>query len=362
MATSDGPEVPARAVRLYAGTYASDGGAGLASVSYTADAGWTAGASYKGARNASFGVYSPRFGLHYLVDEQSDGAVGAYRETTEGWRAIARVGTDGAEPCYLALDREEKWLAVANYGSGSIALFALGPESGAPSETPILQRNEGSGPVADRQDGPHAHCALFGPDGRWLYHVDLGTDEVLAHPFDHDRGSLGERILAYRAPAGAGPRHIVFHPHLPIALLVCELAATLTVLRVGDGTLAAQRTVSTAPADFAGDNLGGHLALNTAGDRVYVTNRGHDSIAVFALDDAGDLDLLQHVPSGGASPRFFLFLEAERLLVLANEEGGNLRAFAIADDGKLSPLPGDLALPGAVFIAVARGPAPDPGD
>jgi 6-phosphogluconolactonase len=341
-------------VRLHVGTYDKAGGAGLVAVNYGPEGGWTIGSTYDGARNASFGVYSPRFGLHYFVDEQAEGAVGAHREAEAGWVRVAWSKTGGAEPCYVSLDPAEKYLAVANYASGSVALFALDPATGIPREPPTTRQNHGAGPVTDRQDGPHAHCALFSRDGRWLYHVDLGTDQVLAYPLTVENGSLGEPIIAYQAPRGAGPRHLVFHPRLPIAFLVSELAGTLTMLEVGDGSFAERQTVTTAPADYSGENLGGHLALNEAGDRIYVTNRGHDSIAVFALGDAG-MTLLQHVSSGGASPRFFLLMEAERLLVLANEESGNLTAFRVESDGLLLPLAGDLPLPGAVFLTKATG-------
>jgi 6-phosphogluconolactonase len=340
-------------VRLHVGTYDKAGGGGLVAVSYSMERGWAAGEVYGGARNASFGVYSPRFDLHYFVDEQANGAVGAHRETGAGWTCLASSKTNGAEPCYASLDSAQEYLAVANYGSGSVALFALNPRTGIPCEPPTVRQNHGAGPVADRQDGPHAHCAVFGRDGRWLYHCDLGTDQVLAYPLAAANGALGEPVIAHRAPRGAGPRHLVFHPRLPMAFLVSELAGTLTMLETGNRSLAERQTVITAPADYMGENLGGHLALNAEGDRIYVTNRGHDSIAVFALDDAR-MTLLQHVPSGGASPRFFLLMEPERLLVLANEENGNLTAFRIESDGRLLPLPGDFPLPGAVFLTEAR--------
>lgn len=253
----------------------------------------------------------------------------------------------------MALDADEGCLAVANYASGSVALFRLDERTGLPIEPPILRRNHGKGPVEGRQDGPHAHCACFGPDRRWLFQADLGTDEVLAYAVDAATGSLGERRVAFRAPAGSGPRHLVFHPVLPLALLVSELASTLTVLEVGEGILSARRTVSTLPPGFSGESLGGHLSLNSAGDRVYVTNRGHDSIAIFAWDASGALELLQHAPSGGRSPRSFVLLEAERLLLLVNEEGGEISVFNVRDDGALSPVDAGLVVPGAAFLFVA---------
>lgn len=110
----------------------------------------------------------------------------------------------------------------------------------------------------------------------------------------------------------SGPRHLLFHPHRPIALLICELATTLSLTEVADGTLSILQAASTLPSGFAGESLGGHIALNEEGVRVYVSNRGHDSISVFELDEARGPTLIQNVESGGTSPRYFLFLEAQR--------------------------------------------------
>ncbi|MBC7160317.1 MAG: lactonase family protein [Porphyrobacter sp.] len=340
-------------LRVLVGTYARNGGAGLHALRACEAGGWVVADTYSGAKNASFGTYSARHDLYYFVDEQAEGALGAFRDTTRGWEQAGRVPAHGGEPCYVALNGDQSLLAVANYGSGSIALYRIDEATGLPLEPAVTRGNAGSGPVADRQDGPHAHCVCFSPDQRWLYHVDLGTDQVLAHALDAASGSLEEQSIAYHAPSGSGPRHLLFHPVLPLAVLVSELASTLTVLQVEDGRLIERQSISTLPPGFAGDSLGGHLAVDAAGERVYVTNRGHDSLAVFAWDATGRLELLQHVPSGGASPRCFVLLEAARQLLLANEEGGTITAFGIGADGTLSPLDTDIDLPGAAFLLVA---------
>jgi 6-phosphogluconolactonase len=338
---------------LYLGTYANNGGAGLHPLRAGADGSLTLAPPSPAAANASFGTYSAAHDLYYLVDEQADGTVNVLRRDGGGWQTIARLATGGAEPCYVALDHDQRWLGIANYGSGSIALFRLDERTGIPIAPASVRGNRGSGPVADRQDGPHAHCVCFDRNRRWLYHADLGTDQIIAHPFDVESGFAGEPAVAFQAPPGTGPRHIVFHPILPLALLASELASTLTVLRASGATWSVAQTVSTLPAGFAGDSLAGHLSLNAAGERVYVTNRGHDSVAVFGWDTAGTLHPMQHMPSGGASPRAFVLLEAERRLILANEQGCNVTAFALLPDGTLAPQDGEVAAPGAVFLMVA---------
>lgn len=339
--------------RLFVGTYVRNGGEGLRTVTRDAAGAWSLGPAFAHAANASFGTYAARHQLYYFVDEQA-GALNVLRED-DGWERLARISTMGEQPCYVALSADQDWLAVANYGSGSIALYRLDPVTGLPLDAPDLRQHSGSGRVAGRQDGPHAHCVCFSPDQKWLYHVDLGTDEVLAYPFDAASRWIGRATRAYAAPAGSGPRHLAFHPRVPFALLVSELASTITLMEVGSGPLIPRETLSTLPLDFEGESLGGHVSINAAGDRVYVTNRGHDSIAVFAMAD-GVLELLQHVPSGGASPRAFVLLEAERQLVLANEESGNLTFFDVKKDGTLSRA-GDLPLPGAAFLLTEAAPS-----
>lgn len=331
---------------VHVGTYSKAGGAGLYPL-IEGDDGWSLGSAHGAAPNASFGVYSPRFGLHYLVDEREEGMLRVLRHEGAGWQPLARLPTLGALPCYVSLNKDQSWLAVANYGSGSIALFRLDPETGLPGDG-RLHSNKGHGPDAERQDGPHAHCAIFSPDGKWLYQTDLGTDQILAFPFESAHGASAPQI-AYAAPAGSGPRHLVFHPHRPLAFLISELASSLTVLEVGDGTLTPSQSLSTLPGECDGQNLGGHLGINAAGDRIYVTNRGHDSIATFGFGEASGLTRLGSIASGGASPRFFLLLESERRLLVANEEGASVTIFEIRADGTLLQC-GEVAVPGPAFL------------
>ena len=149
---------------LAIGTYAGGGGGGV----YALVDGWTLGDVYPAAANASFGAYSPRFGLHYLVDERDAGAIGVHRHGVAGWEWLARVAVGGAAPCHVALNHAQTALAVANYASGSVALFRL-DAAGLPVEPPAIHANTGRGPNAARQEGPHAHWVGFSPDGRWLY-------------------------------------------------------------------------------------------------------------------------------------------------------------------------------------------------
>lgn len=333
------------AIRLFIGTYAQSGGKGL----YTllVDNSLELGSPFSPAQNCSFAAWSAETRLAYLVDEQKLGLLHICQLEAEGWRAVGRYPSGGAEPCYVALDQSATRAALTNYADGSIALFALDGATGQPVGKPQIWQGSGSGPVADRQDGPHLHCAIF--DRQWLYAVDLGSDRIFAFDLERDP-ALQDPIVAFSAARGTGPRHLVLHPHLPCAYLVSELASTISVLdRVGPRFFL-RGSHATQPASFVQDNLGGHLTINRRGDRLYVSNRGHDSIAVFAVSPSGELELLQHAPSGGAHPRSMILLEDEGVFLVANEKGQNVAMTDLGADGRLGEVRHQLAVPGAAFL------------
>ncbi|MBJ6123701.1 lactonase family protein [Sphingomonas mollis] len=336
------------ALHLVVGTWSDVGGRGLYDVRLV-DGAWVVGDAFADAANASFGVHAPRHGLHYIVDEHA-GAIGVFQHDGRDWRRITTVDAWGTAPCHLALNGDRTLLAVANYGSGSVSLFRLNERDGLPEGDVQTHVHRGSGPDAGRQEGPHAHWVGFAADGRWLYRTDLGTDQVLAFPVDR-RGVMGPPVVAFVAAAGAGPRHLAMHPRIGgIAYLVSELANSLTVLAGANGTFHERRTLSTLPDGWIGQSAVAHIAIDRAGERLYVSNRGHDGIAFFALDVDGMPTLVQHVPVGGASPRFFLLVEDHRLVAVANERDGTLTMLTIAADGRLVPTGVSLPIPGAAFV------------
>jgi 6-phosphogluconolactonase len=333
---------------LFVGTSSADQGRGLVRLSYNPITDrLLAGAPVETIRDASFAAYSRRFGLHYILDEQAEGIIGVYRAAGSDWTKIGEASSHGDGPTYVSLDKTEHSLAVANYNSGSIAFYKL-DANGMPRE-PDVRQDSGHGPVADRQAGPHAHWARFSPDQRFLYTIDLGSDQVLAYPFDAQNRAIGAVQTAFQAPPGSGPRHMAFHPHLPLCYLASELANTLTVLhRSPSGDLAPLQTLSTLPADFTAHNQVAHIDINRGGTRLYVSNRGHNSIAVFALGKSGQAKLIQHASTQGDWPRFFLLLDHR--LIVANERSGDLAVFKLAADGTLHATPSKLPVTGALFI------------
>ena len=323
---------------LFVGTYAAQGGAGLVPLIHDdARNVWSAGEPVPHIRGASFGVVDGARAL--FVDEESNRL--ALFDPTADMRLLASCASGGEAPCHVAVDRQGEWAAVANYGSGTVALFQLGKQLRGPI---ARHQNEGSGPDPNRQEGPHAHWVGFTPDGSRLLCVDLGCDRVLSFKVDRERGALKAPTNFYCAPAGSGPRHLAFHPELPLAYLVSELAATLTVLHLEPAEVRAGM-VRPLPSD--GETLGGAIAIDPAGTRLYATSRGHDSIATYALNEAGELVPIATVSSGGASPRH-LCLTPQHLLC-ANEGGGSVTIFTLDESGRPAE-PQVLDLPGAAFV------------
>lgn len=336
----------AAAPTLIGGTYANEGGPGLVSLQVGAH-GITAGAAIARIGNASFGVKSARNRLRYLVDEQTHGGLGVY---DGAFRQLAERPTLGADPCHAALSPDGTMLAVANYSSGSVALWRL-DRAGLPRGDARLVQHEGRGPNSERQAGPHAHWVGFAAGGKLLHSVDLGADAIFAHHLDAATGTVTHTSIAYRAVAGSGPRHLAHHPRLPIAYLVAELANSVTILRSqADGTFAAHGMVSTLPAAFHGDSAAAHIALNRAGTRLYVSNRGHNSIAIFAIGAEGGLQLLQHIDCGGNWPRLFVLLEDQGMMLVANQRSGTISRLNIMADGRLATTNQRAKVSGIAFI------------
>lgn len=331
-------------IHLIAGGYAELGAKGLYPLTL-GEQSLRVGAPLAPLVNVSAGL--PVTEDRWLLVDECDGRL-LLVDAGRNWQVLATRPSGGVAPCHLAADGD--LVAAANYESGTVALFRLATDTQAVIDPIDGHHGEGSGPEPDRQKGPHAHWVGFRPGDR-LYAVDLGTDHILLFDFDRSAASLGAPRTAFVAPPGSGPRRLVFHPDRPVAYLVSELASSLTVLNVIDnGTMQAEQIVSTRAADADGDNLGGAIVLSDDGARLYVSNRGDDNIAAFAILPEGGVRLLGHAPSGGSSPRFLL-LAANSLLV-AHEKAGGVTVLALDDTGLPHPTRLRADVPGAAFLGV----------
>ena len=328
---------------LWVGTYTEKGGRGLYPLEHSNGA-LTLAAPETLITNASFAFWSPSTRTAYFVDEQDEGRVAAWSLVDSTWEPRGTQRTGGSQPCYLSLHPDRTLLAAANYGDGSLALIELDPASGRIGDLADLVRMAGKGPNPERQDGPHAHCALFDERGELLFHVDLGLDRVFCHRVEG--GRLRDAEVAFEAPPGSGPRHLALHPDGRHALLLTELSGELILLERRGAELELLHSTKTLPEPHEG-NLGGHLAVTPDG-RVFVTNRGHDSLVSFSLAH-GRLERCGWVHTGAASPRHFHLSGGD--VLVAHEEGGGVSRVPVPTAGTSGSGPAQLVpVPGAAFI------------
>jgi len=290
---------------------------------------WSVG----GIWNPSYLAVHPAREHLFAVSEtglRSDGAPGgvhAYRiEREEGLFGLVPLNqrsSGGDHPCHLSIDAGGSWLAVSNYGSGDVAVFPIEPDGGL-GEMAAAVRHAGSGPRADRQEGPHAHSAIFAADGRFLLVADLGIDQIVIYGFDAGDGSLVRHGGVATAP-GAGPRHMAFHPDGNHLMVVNELDSSVTLYRydAGAGSLSELQTLSTVPTRV-GANTAADIQVSRLGTHAYVSNRGHNSVAVFAFDPEQGLNRTAVRSSGGEWPRGLGLAPGGRHLVAANRRSNDV--------------------------------------
>ncbi len=274
------------------------------------------------------------------------GSVSAYAidPVTHALALLNRQPSRGGFACHLSLDATGRCAIVANYGSGSVAAFPIeaGGRLGALSD---FVQHAGSGPNSERQQGPHAHQAMLAPDNRFVFVNDLGTDQVMVYALDAARGKLTPAGSARLHP-GAGPRHLDFHPNGRFAYVINELDATLAAFAydAASGALAHIHTVSTLPPGATAPPSCADVHVHPNGRFVYGSNRNHDSIAIFAIDQAtGRLTPIGHEPTQGEQPRNFALTPDGRFLLAENQDSDTIVSFHIdLDRGTLSPT-GDVA-------------------
>ena len=299
--------------------------------------------------NPSFLVIDPSQRYLLAVSESGDfqgqasGAVSSYRiEAATG--ALALINSQpsgGTGPCYLSVSPNGKWVFVANYGGGSVAVLPLG-EDGRLGQPVSVVQHHGSGADPARQEGPHAHAIQMAPGAQNLVlAADLGLDQVLIYDFDPVRGSLTPHTPpALGLPPGSGPRHFSFHPSLPFLYLVSELTSRVTVFKfdASAGTFQEIQSLPLLPDGYSGRNTSADIHISPDGKTLYASNRGDDSLASFHIDpSSGQLAALAHTPSGGKTPRNFAIDPSGSYLLAANQDSGSLATFRIdPSNGKLT--------------------------
>lgn len=313
--------------------------------------------------NPSYLALHPNGRVLYSVNEVSemDGvASGAVRAFT-----IAAGSGDltflnehwsvGAAPCYVSTDRKGRALLVANYVSGTVAILPIDAVDGSLTRATHAVQHTGSGPVTARQKSAHAHYIMPHPNNRFVLAADLGVDRVIVYRYEEARTTLvhidaSDVVLN----PGTGPRHLAFHPTLPLVFVAGELNSTITMCRCDPetGALSVVQTLSTLPSTHTGDNFPADIHVAPDGRTVYLSNRGHNSVAVFSIPPAtGRMALVQHVSTGGDWPRNFTIDPTGRWVLVANQRSGSIVVFERnAGNGRLTPTAHRIDLPSPVCL------------
>ncbi|WP_276498917.1 lactonase family protein [Pontibacter litorisediminis] len=334
--TTETPEPETmKTTMLYVGTYAKPDDESIHLYSLNPETGELMRVSgFKAGENPSYLALDGNY--LYAVNETQEfegrksGAVSAFAVEEDGKKLslLNRMPSEGGAPCYISV--VDNTVLVANYVGGNVAALPL-QENGQLGQPSMVQHN-GAGPNKERQQGPHAHFIAPSPDGKYSFAVDLGTDKVLGYKVENGKLVQNSPEEAYASKPGSGPRHMAFHPNGKHAYLVHELNSTMTALAydAGKGTFTEIQTVTTLPADYEEDNYPAAVKVSPDGKFLYGSNRGHNSVVVYAIEEGtGRLTLVQHVSTGGDWPRDFAIDPSGSILLVANERSNNITSFKI---------------------------------
>ncbi|HEX5789554.1 MAG TPA: lactonase family protein [Luteolibacter sp.] len=350
-------------LRFHIGTYSSRGSEGIYRATLDPQSGALSAPELAAkARNANWLTWHPGGKALYAVgqaadagDGKSGGEVVAYQVAADGsLQAFSRQATGMGTPCHLGVDPGCSMLIAANYGEGAVLTFPLLEQGGI---GPLAQtvKHEGRGPHA-RQQAPHAHGVTFDPLGKaHVFVPDLGIDRIVGYRLLTATARIeAVESATAQSPPGAGPRHLTFHPKGRFAYAVNELDATVTQFEWNPATssLKPLRTVRSLPEEVTLPNTSAEILVHPTGRFLYVSNRGHDSIAVLTLDDtSGAPTLIQNVPSGGKVPRNFAIDPHGRFLVCANQDSDSIISLKIDPaSGRLEATGHSIAVPAPVRI------------
>lgn len=297
------------------------------------------------------------------IDGHPGGAVSAFAvdPASGNLTFLNRQPSHGTDPCHVTTDRFGRHVLVANYSSGSVAVLPIQADGSLAPASDVVQ-HVGSSILPDRQLGPHAHSVNLDAASRFAIVADLGLDRVLVYRFDHERGKLASnQNPGPSTKPGSGPRHLDFHPNGRFAYVINEIGSTLSAYAYdsSDGGLTEIQTESTLPGGWVGDNDTADVHVAPSGSFVYGSNRGHDSIVIFAIDDrTGRMTYVGNQSTQGKTPRNFALDPSGSFLYAANQESDTIVIFRIDPvNGKLTPTGNVAEIPTPVCVKFASTPS-----
>jgi 6-phosphogluconolactonase len=358
---------PANAYLVYVGTYTATGSKGIYNYRFDPNTGKLTpiGVAAQIA-NPSFLATGPQHRFLYAVTEmgqepgadsyKKNGSISSFSmdRKTGALTFLNKVDAGGGGSCHLVVDKTGKMLFVANYGSGNVASFAIKPD-GSIGERTGFNQHSGSSVDPARQKGPHAHAVVLSPDNRFLFVPDLGMDQIKIYRADAAKGTFTANDPGYATvKAGLGPRHFTFGRGAKFAYALCEMGSSVAVFSYNPvkGSLTPVQTISNLPDGFTGIDNSAEIEMDRSGRFLYASNRGNDSITVFAVDPAkGTLTKVQVVPTQGNIPRNFALDPTGKYLIAANQKSNSLVVFSVdPQDGKLKAAGQMLDIPSPVDI------------
>jgi len=366
------PEQPAAKTRYlaYVGTYTTKTASkGIYAFRFDADKGQLSAMTVAAeTTDPSFLVVHPNGKYLYAVNEVGNfnggttGGLSAFSidAPSGALKLLNQVPTRGAGPCYVSLDKNNSFALVANYDSGNIASFPVRWDGTLGTAAGFVQHS-GAGPNKERQEGPHAHWIGTSPDNAFALVADLGLDQVIVYAFNPTMGTFTPSLTGFaKVKPGAGPRHVAFAPNGKFVYVLSEMESSVTAFayQAKTGTLKNLQTISALPADYDGRKEAAEIAVHPSGRFLYTSNRGHDSIAIFAIDGKkGTLRSLGQVLTGGKTPRHFAIDPTGAYLLAENQESNNIVVFHIdSATGNLTPTGQTVDVPSPVCLTFVPVP------
>jgi 6-phosphogluconolactonase len=343
----------------FIGTYTQTGSDGIYVCRVDPDTGVLTPISSAKTPNPTFLALHPNGRFLYAANEldADAAAVTAYaiHPATAALTELNQQPTHAPAPCHVVVDATGRWLIAANYGNGDICVYPIQNDVTVGALGPLSQRIQQTSQAAntERQEGPHGHSVTLDAANRFAFACDLGLDRVFIYRLDGERGALlphGEARLA----AGAGPRHFAFHPSGAFAYVINELDNTITAFAYDAvrGELRTLQTLGTLPAGYTATSYCADVHVHPSGQFLYGSNRGHNSLAIFGIDQAsGQLSPIGHQPVGGDWPRNFALHPTARWLYAANQNSDTIVQFEVnPTSGLLKPTGHVLGLPRPVCV------------
>jgi 6-phosphogluconolactonase len=344
--------------QFYVGTFTSEGAKGIYLCEFDSETGEIAlKQTFPGIDNPNFLKISTDKKYLYAVNrapkeiEPNSGYVSAYEIEKNGTlHFLNKQLSHGADPCYVDVSPDGKFVALANYGGGSTALYPVADKGSLLAASSIIV-NKGSSVDKSRQAKPYAHSIRFSPFENRIFSADLGTDQLNIYELEGDKlVQNGQKFV--KLDAGAGPRHIEFYSDGNFIYVISELNSTITTFKRNGDNWAKFQVISTLPADFKGASYCADIHISADGKYLYGSNRGHNSIAVFEINaETKKLESLGFVPVEGDWPRNFSLSPNGDFLLVANQKSGNITVFKINKSNGMPEFTGkEIKIPAAVCI------------